>query len=387
MKEVLIEKIGELKKIAFELNEFLYENPETGNQEFAACEKICEVLSHWDFKIQKGYLGIPTAFKAIYGCGKPSIAYLCEYDALPEIGHGCGHNMISAISVTAAIALREIIDTIGGQVAVFGCPAEETNGAKVAMAEKGAFNDIDVALMVHPSDVTRESGTSLAMEALQFEYLGKAAHAADNPEDGINALDGVLLLFNSINALRQHVKPDVRIHGIIKEGGIAANIIPERAVAQFYVRSESSSYLKEVVKKVKDCARGAAISTGCTLNISNYELSYDNMITNNTLQEVFNKNLQSTGVNDIQPPKKPSGSSDIGNVSHVVPAIHPYIGIVQGHIPSHTREFALATQTDYAKEMLLKAATALALTGFDIITDKSLLDRIKKEFAESIKVK
>lgn len=385
MKDLLIKKIEELRGTVFELNEFLYRNPEPGNQEFAACEKICSILIQHGFDIQKNYLGIPTAFRATYGNGKPSIAYLCEYDALPEIGHGCGHNMISAMSIAAAIALREAVNSIGGQIVVLGCPAEETNGAKVAMAERGTFNDIDVALMVHPSDVTRESGTSLAMEALQFEYIGKSAHAAANPEDGINALDGVILLFNSINALRQHVKSDVRIHGIIKEGGVAANIIPDRAVAQFYVRSESSAYLKEVVKKVKDCAHGAALATGCTLNISNYELSYDNMITNSTLQQAFSKNLKDLGVEHIEPPKKTSGSSDIGNVSHVVPAIQPYIGITQKHIPSHTREFADATQTEYAREMLIKAATALALTGYDIITDETLLYRIKKEFLDSQK--
>lgn len=386
MKQILNDNIYKIKDEIRGLNKYLYDNPELGNKEFKSCKKLISILHAHGFNVQDNYIGIPTAFRAEYGSGKPKIALLCEYDALPDIGHGCGHNMIASIGVCASIALSEAIksDGLTGSLVVLGCPAEETNGAKVAMSDNGVFQDIDAAMMIHPADFSTESGSTLAMQALQFEYAGKAAHAAGNPYDGINALDGVILLFNSINALRQQLKSDVRIHGIIKEGGVAANIIPDRAVAQFYVRSDDKAYLNEVIKKVKNCAYGAATATGCTVDISNYELTYDNLITNTSLEKAFIKNLNAAGVGKILPSKDASGSSDIGNVSHLTPAIHPYIGIAEKHIPSHSREFAEATQTDYAFEMLLKAAYALSATGYDLLTEKSLLSDIKEEFKSNV---
>ncbi|MDF2521799.1 MAG: amidohydrolase [Clostridia bacterium] len=387
MKNNIIKEVNALSRNLFEMSDFICCNPELGNNEFKAMEKLTSFLGSNGFSVETAVCSIPTAFKAVYDSGKPgpSIAYLCEYDALPGIGHGCGHNMIGTMSVGAAAALSKVLDETGGRVVVLGTPAEETNGAKVAMAEQGIFNDIDAAMILHPGDKTSESGASLAMDAIQFDFKGKSSHAAASPHEGINALDAVIMTFNGVNALRQHITPDARIHGIIKEGGKAANIIPDRAITQFYVRAGKKKYLKELVERVKDIARGAALMTGAQLEISNYELSYDDMNTNQTLSAAFSDNLRFIGIKAIEPARSSYGSIDMGNVSNVVPAIHPYIGISAAKpLVAHTTEFRDATLADTAHDALVKGAAALALTGYDVITDKELLSKIKEEFKRSI---
>ncbi|GFZ29537.1 amidohydrolase [Clostridium zeae] len=385
MKNQIIEEVYKLKERLFEINDFIYENPELGNCEFKAVDTLTSFLEENGFLIEVGTVGIPTAFKATFDSNVtgPKISLLCEYDALPGIGHGCGHNMIGTMSAGAAVALSKILKKIGGTIVVFGTPAEETNGAKVKMAEEGCFDNIDVAMILHPGELTYKSGTSLAMEAIQFDFYGKASHAAGAPEKGINALDAVLLTFNGINALRQHVTSDVRIHGIISDGGKAANIVPDKATAQFYVRAAKKKTLEEVVQKVNNVAKGAALMTGAKLELSNYELSYDDMNTNETLSEAFSENLKFAGIQDINEPDTNIGSIDMGNVSHVVPAIHPTLGIGNSNLVGHTKEMADFTITDSAHEALLKGTSALALTGYDVITDKYLLKIIKEEFKKS----
>ena len=369
MKQQLQAAGNNLKDRLCQISDFMYHNPEIGNQEYKAAEKLVTFLRENNFAVKHPILGIDTAFEAVYDSGKPgaSVAYLCEYDALPEIGHACGHNMIGAMSAGAGVILSKVIDGIGGKIYVFGTPAEETNGGKVAMAEAGLFVGITAALMIHPSDDTRESGTSAAMEALQFSYKGLTAHAAGCPEKGINALNAVIQLFNGIDALRQHVTPDVRMHGIISKGGVAANIVPDEAVAQFYIRSATKENLATVKEKVLKIAEGAALMTGAALEVTNYELSYEDLKTNEALSEAYNENLRALGITDIKSPIKGAGSSDIGNVSNVVPTIHPYLGISETPIIGHTREFAAATVTDFAHERLLTGALALAYTGLDVL--------------------
>jgi len=370
MKEQLQSIGSSLKEQLCQISDFMHQNPELGNQEYKAAKKLTTFLSQHNFAIEYPILGIDTAFKAVYDSHKPgpSVAFICEYDALPEIGHACGHNMIGAMSAGAGVALSKIIDEIGGKIYVFGTPAEETNGAKVAMAEAGLFDNITAAMMIHPSSDTRESGTSAAMEALQFCYRGLTAHAAGCPEEGINALNAVIQLFNGIDALRQHVTPDVRMHGIINKGGVAANIVPDEAIAQFYIRSATKENLATVKEKVIKIAEGASLMTGAALEVTNYELSYEDLKTNKALSAAFNENLRSLGVTDIEPPSKGAGSSDIGNVSNIIPTIHPYLGISQTAIIGHTREFASATITDFAHDRLLTGTLALAYTGYDVLT-------------------
>jgi amidohydrolase len=384
MRNFIKNEADRLKTIFFETSDYIYNNPELGNNENKSSEKLINLLMEHGFSVEKGIVGRSTAFKAVFDSKKPgpTVAYLCEYDALPEIGHGCGHNIIGTSSAAAGILLSKVINSTGGKVYVIGTPAEETDGAKVEMVNKGVFNDIDISLMFHPFDKTHESGESLAMDALEFTYIGKSAHAAADPEKGINALDGVLQLFSGINALRQHVKSDVRIHGIIKEGGIVPNVVPDKAVARFYVRAKERAYLNEVVKKIKDIAHGAALITGSSVNIVNYEASYDNLVTNQNLSKVFSKNLRDVGVPEIHEPRKSFGSIDMGNVSHVTPAIHPYLSIGSRSLTAHSKEMADATITNEAHEMMLKGIMALALTGYDILADEELYKSIKYEFDE-----
>jgi len=383
MKDLIMKEIRALKEQLCEISDYICRNPELGNHEFKAVEKLTTFLESKGFSVETNIVGKPTAFKSIFDSKKPgpAIAFLCEYDALPEIGHGCGHNMIGTMSCGAAVGLSKVLYETEGRITVLGTPAEETDGAKVDMAEKGVFDGIDAAMILHPEDKTYESGSSLAMDAIQFDFRGKSSHAASSPHEGINALDAVILTFNGINALRQHVTSDVRIHGIIAEGGRAANVVPSKAVAQFYVRAGKKDYLKEVTEKVKNIARGAALMTGAALEISNYEISYDDMNTNINMSKTFTENLRLAGVGEINAERFSFGSLDMGNVSHVVPAIHPYISISDTDLIGHTTEFRDATLTDRAHDALVKGACALALTGYDILTDKELLERIKKEFS------
>lgn len=376
MKDILASEGKKIHKRLIEISDYIYQNPELGNEEYKAVKVLTELLKEHSFKVEEKYLNMDTAFKATFDSGKPglTIGYLCEYDALPGIGHGCGHNMIGTISSGAGIVLSKIIDKVGGKIIVYGTPAEETNGAKVIMVEEGAFDGLDCAMMVHPNDKTYASGTSSALYPIQFIFKGKTAHAASCPEQGINALNAVIQLFNGIDALRQHVTKDVLMHGIITEGGVAANIVPERAVAQFYIRAAKKATIEEVLEKVKNIARGAALMTGCELEMDRYELPYDDLNTNEVLSEAFNENLRSLGITDIHAPKTGGGSSDIGNVSYVTPTIHPYISISNCEVRGHSRELAKATTESLGHERLLTAVLALAYTGYDVLTKKVIFN-------------
>lgn len=385
MKNQIIAEVQSIKERLWEINDYIYYNPELGDEEFKAVKKLTSLLSEYSFKVKIGVANRKTAFKAVYDSNikGPTIAFLCEYDALPGIGHGCGHDMIGTISIGAAIGLSKVISRVGGKIEVYGTPAEETNGAKIDMVKQGVFDNVDVAMMMHPYGKTCRSGQALAMEALQFEFTGKSSHASSSPEKGINALDAVILMFNGINAIRQHVTSDVRIHGIISEGGQAANIVPGRAVAKFYIRALKKSYLKEVIQKVRNIASGAALMTGASLEVSLYEPPFDDMNTNENLSESFNDNLRMLGITDINPPEN-IGSLDMGNVSYIVPSIHPLLGIGNPNLSLHTEEMAKATITEQAHKSLLIGAMALACTGFDVITNSDLLSKIKKEFDQSL---
>lgn len=371
MKEILFNEGQKIKDRLAELSEYIYHNPELGNQEFKAVEILTSFLEEHHFTVEREFLNIKTAFRATFDSKKegPTIGYLCEYDALPEIGHGCGHNMIGPMSAGAGVLLSKILDEVGGRIIVYGTPAEETDGAKVILAENGVFDELDVAMMAHPASETIRSGDTIALYPLQFTYKGKTAHAAASPHEGINALNSVIQLFNGIDALRQHVTPDVRMHGIITSGGVAANIVPDEAVAQFYFRAATKETLEDVVEKVKKIAEGAALMTGATLSMERYELPYDNLVTNENLSEAFNENLRMLGITEIKE-KKSAGSSDIGNISHITPTIHPYIGISDCYITGHSRALADATITPLGHERLLVGTLALAYTGYDVLMKK-----------------
>ncbi|WP_026895570.1 M20 family metallopeptidase [Clostridiisalibacter paucivorans] len=384
MKEDIKNIIKDIKEELIELSEYIYKNPELGYEEYKACDVHERLLQEHGFKVEKEYMGMETAFRAVFDSGKegPTVAYLSEYDALPDIGHGCGHNILGTTSTGAGIALSKFLKDLGGKVVVFGTPAEETSGGKVYMTDNGAFDDIDIALMAHPAEKHYKSGASLAMDAIEFVFRGRTAHAASNPDKGINALDAAINTFNNINAMREHIRTDARVHGIIKDGGRAANIVPDLAIAQFYTRATTKTYLKELSERVKNCARGASLAAGTELEIRNYEASYDNLITNSILSDIYVKHLRDMGVKDIQEPKESFGSLDAGNVSHVCPTIHPYFAISEKEIVAHTREFAEETIKPFAYSQMVKTIGALVWTGLDVIKDKQLLDSIKAEFTK-----
>lgn len=385
--ETIQELIQSVSPELRELSEYIYDHPELGHEEFLSSKAHVELLEEHGFEVEYPYLGIDTAFKAVYkGKGEgPTIAYLSEYDALPGIGHGCGHNLLGATDTGAGIVLSKLVDEVGGTVVVLGTPAEETNGDKVTMAEAGTFDDIDVAFCTHPSDGYYGSGTSMAMEAIEFRFRGKTAHAAASPFEGKNALDACLNTFNNINALRQQLHPSARVHGVIKQGGEAANIIPDFTRAEFYVRAMDMPYLNELKQKVIQCAEAGALAAGCKVEWDHYEASYQNLITNKTLSKKYNENMKHLGIEMDTEEKDSMGSMDMGNVSQVVPAINPYFEISNGNsVTAHTVEFREYTKTEPAYEGMEKTIAAFTQTALDLIMDKQLLADVKAEFNDKV---
>lgn len=384
MKDKIMKLIENYEKEFIDISQYIYENPELGFEEYKSSKAHIDLLKKHNFQVEENYLGFDTAFKAVYQGKKsgPNIAYLVEYDALPDIGHGCGHNLLGTTSSAAGIVLRYLVDEIGGNVYVFGTPAEETSGVKVDMVEEGSFDNIDIAMMAHPNHGNRKSGGSMDLYPVEFIFTGKSSHAAAAPERGINALDACIQTFNNINALREHIRETSRIHGIITEGGLAANIVPERAVAQFYIRTPEVGYIDELKEKVINCAKAAALATGAKLELNNFEKPYRALVTNKTLSDLYDEKLRSLGVEDIQESDS-TGSLDMGNVSQVCPSIHPYFDIIgpgKKRVASHTKEFADSTLKGPAHDGMKKAIYALVASALDVIVDKDLLKQIKDEF-------
>ena len=385
------EYIDELKDELKVLNEYIYENTELGLKEYKSSRAHINILKKHGFSVEENLLGFETAFKATYKGEKPgpTIAYLVEYDALPAIGHGCGHNLLGTTATGAGIILRRLIDEIGGNVYVLGSPAEETFGVKVDMANKGIFEDVDIAMTAHPSSKHQLSGTSSELVPLRFTFKGMSAHAAGSPEKGINALDACIMLFNSVNALREHILDSSRIHGVITHGGVAANIVPDLAIADFYIRTPVLGYMEELREKVTNCAKAAALATGAELEISVYEKIYKGMVTNKTLSALYEKHLKNLGIENIYPGEIGYGSSDMGDVSQVCPSIHPYFPIAEGNsnIVGHTIEFGEATLTEVAYKGMGDAIYTLVQTAVEIIQDNKILNKIKEEFNSTFKAK
>ncbi|UYZ21223.1 M20 family metallopeptidase [Mesobacillus jeotgali] len=385
LKEIITGNVELNKELYLSASHDIHERPEIGNEEFFASARLIKILEDEGFEVEKAVAGHETAFVARKKSEKdgPSIAFLAEYDALPGLGHACGHNIIGTTSVAAAIALSKVLDETGGEAVVFGTPAEEggPNGsAKGSFVKHGLVEGIHAALMLHPSGQTRLTTSSLAVDPLDFEFIGKPAHAAASPHEGINALDAVIQLFNGINALRQQLTDDVRIHGIITHGGDAPNIIPEYAKARFFIRAATRSGLNEVTRRVKAIAEGAALATGAELNVIAFQNEVDNLLLNDRYNEVFKNVIEDLGETVATDERDGIGSTDAGNISQVVPTIHPYIKIGPDNLVAHTVPFREAAASQQGDEALLKGAKALALTAFQLITDQELLKDIKAEF-------
>jgi len=382
--EQAVRAIDDRRAALVKLSLSIHGEPEIGYKEHRSAAKLTEFLEANGFAVQRKYKELETSYRGD-AAGKakgPTVAILTEYDALPDIGHACGHNLIAMMGTAAAIGVRAVLDELPGRLAAIGTPAEEGGGGKVALVRAGAFADVDVAMMCHPSSRTLAGRTSLASNRVDVEFFGKAAHAAAQPDKGINALDGVIQTFNNVNAMRQQLRPEARIHGIITNGGSAANIIPEYAMAKFSVRALDRRYQQEVLKRFIACAEGAAVSTGTTVKITVHENSgYENMVPSTPLAERWAAHLGELGI-----PVMPSaldermGSTDMGNISQVLPAIHPYIAIAPEGTPGHSTAFRDAAGTAPALENAFAAAKAMALTAIDVLTDKALLESAREEF-------
>ncbi len=381
LKASAIAEIDSRRHQLSELSLSIHANPELGFHEVRAVAWLTEFLAENGFAVERGICGMPTAFRASYGKGKPVLALLAEYDALPGVGHACGHNLIATSAAGAAVAAREAIDQLGGTVLVIGTPAEELYGGKVIMASRGVFNDLDTAMMVHPGTRDMPTTSALACQNLEVEFFGKAAHAAAQPEAGINALEAMLLSFAGINALRQHIRSSARIHGIITDGGQAANVVPEHSAGTFIVRAKDDDYLDELEPKVLNCFVAAAVATGARLEYRWDDIRYATMLNNLVLARLFTGNLQHLGRPNIPAvPDRAFGSTDMGNVSHLVPSIHPHIAIAGKEIFIHSPQFALAAASETGIKSMLDAAKALAMTTIDLLASPEMVARVKEEF-------
>lgn len=381
IKGFFIAQAQHLREEVWEVARQIGEHPELGYKEYFASNVLCGFLQKHGFEVIRSIAGVETAFLARFKGTRPGpkISFLAEYDALPDVGHGCGHNLIGAASAGAAVILSKSLE-LSGEVLVIGSPAEETSGAKVTLVEKGIFEDVDAAIMFHPGSQNVPIISSLALDALEFTFHGRAAHAVAASYFGVNALDAMINFFVGINALKKQIPQDMKINGIITEGGTVPNIVPERAVARFYVRARRRKDLDELREQVIRCAEGAASMVSAKMTWQKFEFSYDEMHTNLSLAECFTKNLQEMGINQIAPPQTAMGSVDMGNVSRAVPAIHPYLTLGTGTDIPHTRDFAQATLSPDGEELVMLAMQTLALTGWDVINDKKLLQKIKREF-------
>jgi len=358
----------------------IHDNPELGFEEEKASAWLTGYLEDNEFHVERGIAGVATAFRATYGQGSPRIALLAEYDALPKIGHGCGHNIIAASAVGAAVGSKPIIDRLGGNIMVLGTPGEEVFGGKIDMVQAGVFKEIDVAMIVHPGVRNVVTMQALACTGVEVEFFGQPAHASAEPHKGVNALEATILAFTSINSLRQHIKEEARIHGIITDGGEAPNIVPAHSAAEFYVRAPDNEYLDELKSKVSNCLLGASTASGARLEYHWDDIAFDSMKNNETLAELFKQNLESLGRHvEAFNPEFGLGSTDMGNVSQVVPSIHPTIAIASPEVLGHTPEFAAAGASEAGHEGLMDAAKALSMTVVDIL-QPGMLDKIKQEF-------
>jgi len=390
------------KDIAEKLDEYIYENleeivaisdwiaehPELGHQEYEASRVLCEALEKENFTVGRPYAEHATAFNAFFKNGEgdaPTIGFLAQYDALPEVGHGCGHNMCGPISVLAARALKHVLEekNIPAKIRVIGTPAEETTGEKVPMAKAGLFDDCDLVLMAHPESGSSFIGiNSLAVDPYEFTFIGKSAHAAASPWEGKNALNGLQLFLHAVDMLRQHIRPEARMHGIITEGGAAPNIVPSKAAARLLIRAPWRGYLDEIVEKVFDCARGAAMATQTEVSWSKCGYSMDNVLPNPTGKRMLKEIMEKEVGEPINDHPSLTGSTDMGAISWRVPTLELLICVSEQEIAPHTADFAQACRGDRAKSALCKAARGLARAGLKTILDETLRKKMKEDLEE-----
>ncbi|MFA5308581.1 MAG: M20 family metallopeptidase [Dehalococcoidales bacterium] len=368
-----------------ELSRNIHDTPETAMKERQACGWLTEYLQANGFTVETGICKLSTAFRGSYGRGTPAIAFLAEYDALPKLGHACGHNLIATSAIAAGVGAKRVVDELGGSIIVYGTPGEEGDAGKAIMAERGAFKDLDAAMITHPGGGHQVLLGALACQTLEVEFIGKAAHAAADPEAGVNALEAMILSFNAVNALRQHMRRTARVHGIITDGGDAANIVPAHTAATFLVRAVDDEYLDILREKVLNCFAGAAAATGAELKYRWAGVRYAAMRNNMTLARLFKNNMESLGQPiPLGDTAESTGSSDVGNVSNLTPTIQPMVAIAPADISLHTPRFAEIAATPEAFATMLGAAKAMAMTAADLLADPEALAAARVELQKSL---
>lgn len=389
LKNQISQFIDANAKIYQDISLTIHAKPEVSDFEYFASQTLSEQLKKEGFEIELPAAGHRTGFAATYKSNKPgpTVVFLAEYDALAGLGHGCGHNVFGATSSLAGAALKSIVDQIGGEVRVYGTPGEEggQNGsAKGSFVKKGYLNDVDFALCTHPGSGSEDglSTRNYACAPVDIEFWGKPAHAAGCPQDGINALDAQILTYAAIGVLRQQLTDRIRIHGVIVEGGTAPNVIPEYTKAKYYIRAADIDTLHELYEKVENIVKGSALQTGCTSSMKLYQNLVENMVLTPSLDAIYEKYITELGntvkhVEDVVMP----GSSDVGNISQVVPTIQPHISITDVQIAGHSQDMVNASCSQKAMDAIVKGAKALAFTALELFENPEELVKVKEDHA------
>lgn len=385
IKDAICRQVETMAEDLFAISKRLYENPEIAYEERQACRWLSQFLQKRGFDTEISVGGVETAFTArpreIID-GRTHIAFLAEYDALQRIGHGCGHNLIAAATMGAAVALKKSWPGFDGSFIVVGTPAEEGGGGKARLIDGGVFQGIDMALMMHPGHHHLMGEETLGRIKAKVEFFGRTAHAAAAPEIGRNALDALIGAYNHISAFRQQMAPDGRIHGIITHGGDAPNVIPDYTAGLFYIRAAHRSYLKALFQRFEDCCQAAALAAGCTCTVTIQPPSLEPMKRNAALEQVLADNMRSLGL-EITTKAGPSGSTDLGNLSHVMPVIQPFVGICEPEVALHSTQFADATQSKHGREAILAGAKALAMTACDYLGSTKIQQAVSADFDQN----
>jgi amidohydrolase len=383
VKARMCEEVDRRAPMLLEASHQIHDRPELAYAEHFAHDVLTSLLAEEGLAPERGAYGIPTAFSAQAGSTGPTIAVLCEYDALPEIGHACGHNIIAAAGLGAGLAAAALADEVGGRVVVLGTPAEEGGGGKIVMAERGAFDGVDAAMMVHPAGADLCTMNAIAVQQIWVEYHGQAAHAAAFPHKGRNALDGAVLGYVNVAALRQHIRPDERIHGIFTDAGDKPNIVPKFASAQWYVRARNLKRLEPLKERVLACLRAGAEAAGVEFRYEWKTAPYADLADNSPYMALYAENAAQLGRKVLDPRGEEArvvGSTDMGNVSHLVPSIHPMIQVSPPHVSIHTPEFAGYARSDDGDRAVIDGAKAMAMTIADLWAAPGCLDSVRDAF-------
>ena len=383
--ESIKQRIDEVSEELISASHAIHANPELAFKEFFACETLTNALEHHDIKTEKAVYSLETSFEAKLNTDRegPTVAILAEYDALPGIGHACGHNIIATSALGAALGLHAVAQELQGSVRLIGTPAEEKGGGKELMARNGAFEGIDAAMMIHPAGTNLASMPCICVAEVEVIYHGKSSHASAMPHKGINALDGLLLAYQAISNLRQHIRSTERIHGIITEGGSAPNIVPDRSAGQFYVRAADDKELAQLKPRVQSCFEAGAKGSGCEVEVNWANVDYLDLNTNWPLAELFQEHAESLGREFIpyeEAIKFGAGSTDMGNVSHRLPSIHPMLAVAPPNVVIHNPEFAKWAASGKGDAAVIDGAKALALTAADFLLSTELQDRAKTAY-------